>query len=87
MSDDARERAVIRAWQMAVVIVVLGVWEIGTRVPWLAQHSVLDPFFVSRPSLIVARLGTWMTARGQNSLWPHLAATLWATNGLPARGP
>ena len=32
-----------------------------------------------RPSLILARLWTWMTARGANSLWPHLAATLWAT--------
>jgi sulfonate transport system permease protein len=79
MSDDARERVVIRAWQIAVVMVVLGVWELGTRVPWLAQNTVLDPFFISRPSAILARLWTWMTARGQNSLWPHLGATLWAT--------
>jgi len=73
------ERQVVRAWQIAVVVVALAVWELGTRVPWLAQHAVLDPFFISRPSLIVARLGTWMTARRPNSLWPHLAATLWAT--------
>ena len=74
-----RERGLIAAWQAVVVITVLGLWEIGTRIPWLVQNTFLDPFFISRPSLIASRLWFWATARGQQSLWPHLAATLWAT--------
>jgi sulfonate transport system permease protein len=81
MSADTarRERAVVGAWQAAIVLATLVVWEIGTRVPWLVEHTFLDPFFVSRPSKIAERLLFWATATGKQSLWPHVVATLWAT--------
>jgi NitT/TauT family transport system permease protein len=71
--------ATVFAWQGMIVGVVLLVWELGTRVPWLVAHTFLDPFFISRPSAIGIRLWEWMWVRGDESLWPHLAATLWAT--------
>jgi NitT/TauT family transport system permease protein len=77
--SERGERALITAWQVALLVAVLAGWELGTRVPWLVQNTFLDPFFVSRPSLIVQRLWWWATAPGKQSLWPHLAATLWAT--------
>jgi NitT/TauT family transport system permease protein len=70
---------VVSAWRGAILLFLLLVWELGTRVPWLVAHTFLDPFFVSRPSAIAIRLWQWMSARGPESLWPHLAATLWAT--------
>jgi sulfonate transport system permease protein len=76
---ERHERVVVGAWQAAVVIAVLAVWEFGTRSPALARHAFLDPFFVSRPSLIAQRLWFWATASGQQSLWPHVVSTLWAT--------
>jgi NitT/TauT family transport system permease protein len=78
-STAPRERAVVGIWQVAIVIAVLALWELGTRIPWFVQHTFLDPFFVSRPSLIAQRLWFWATASGKQSLWPHVVATLWAT--------
>ena len=57
----------VRAWQIGIGAAILGVWEWGVRV------HVLDPFFVSRPGAIIARVGQW-TITG--SIWKHLAVTL-----------
>src|SRR5262249_7795205 len=60
-------RATVLAWQIAV----------GLAAPAAGQGLVaagrLDPFFVSRPSLILARIGSWVTT---GTLWPHLGTTL-----------
>ena len=65
-------------WQVMIVVVVLGGWEILTRIPWMIQNTLIDPFFISRPSLIGARLWEWIQP-GPRSLWPALAMTLEAT--------
>ena len=68
------------AWQLALVILFLAVWEIGTRLSILSKNAnIFDPFFVSRPSQIVSRLYDWTIGAKAGYLWPHLWATLGAT--------
>jgi NitT/TauT family transport system permease protein len=57
----------VLAWQIAVGVVALTLWQ--TLVSW----KILDAFFVSRPSDIVQRVGIWVA---NGSLWRHLATTL-----------
>jgi len=64
--------------QVLILAVVLGVWEALTRITWFQQNTIFDPFFISRPSLIGARIWQWMQP-GKNAIWPHLASTLYAT--------
>jgi NitT/TauT family transport system permease protein len=73
------ERIQIIGWQVLILLVVIGFWEWATRVPWFVEHTIMDPFFVSRPSAIVARIYDWTLGTKRGYLWPHLASTLWAT--------
>src|SRR5258708_6467095 len=67
-SGPGPSRAVtILLWQILVGVAVLAAWQ------GLVSLSILDPFFVSRPSAIAQRVATWMIG---GSLWPHLATTL-----------
>ena len=54
-------------WQLLVGMTVLALWQ------GLVSAKLLDPFFVSRPSAIAARVVTWLVS---GSLWIHLATTL-----------
>jgi NitT/TauT family transport system permease protein len=60
-------RGLVLAWQAAVAVVVLGGWEWGVRA------NALDPFFVSRPSAIAARIATWIAG---GSIWGQLFVTV-----------
>jgi NitT/TauT family transport system permease protein len=73
------ERIQIVGWQVLILLVVLGIWEWTTRVPWFVEHTIMDPFFVSRPSAIAQRIYDWVLGAKRGMLWPHLASTLWAT--------
>jgi NitT/TauT family transport system permease protein len=74
------KRLRLSGWQVALVVVFLATWEVGTRVPLLSKNAnVFDPFFVSRPSQIVSRLWDWTLGAKAGYLWPHLWATLSAT--------
>lgn len=55
------------AEKIAVVVGILAVWEILSR-------TVIDPFWVSRPSLVGARL--WQLAVSGDLLW-HTQTTVW----------
>ncbi|OWT64026.1 ABC transporter permease [Candidimonas nitroreducens] len=75
----ARTRRVrITAWQVVILAVIIGSWELLTRIPWFVHNTIFDPFFISRPSLIAVRLWQWMLP-GPHSVWPHLWQTLQAT--------
>ncbi|MGE5242611.1 MAG: ABC transporter permease [Betaproteobacteria bacterium] len=54
-------------WRVALAAAVLAAWEAGARAGWI------DPFFVSRPSAIAARIVTWA---GRGALWSDLGVTL-----------
>ncbi len=73
------ERGRVLFWQAIVLLAVVLPWEGLTRVPWFQAHTVLDPFFISRPSLILAKLWDWTFGAQAGFLWPHLRSTVWAT--------
>lgn len=75
-----RERIRILSWQVALLVLILGIWEFGTRISWLAASvNIFDPFFVSRPSAVFAKLYEWIFGTKAGFLWPHLFSTLGAT--------
>jgi len=65
----ARGRRVQRIAQVAVGVLFLLFWELAAG-PWI------DPFFISEPSAVFAKLVDWIS-RGE--LFSHLAVTLYAT--------
>ncbi|MEP9352588.1 ABC transporter permease [Xanthobacter sp. KR7-65] len=73
------ETARVRLYQVALLAVFLGLWEGLTRVPYLMKNTFLDPFFISRPSLVAEQLWTWTFGAQAGFLLPHLGSTLAAT--------
>lgn len=57
----------IRLFQLAVVVVLFGSWE------GFGRAGVIDPFYFSMPSSIVARIWEWFTG---GDIYTHLAITL-----------
>jgi NitT/TauT family transport system permease protein len=56
-----RERLTVHAWQLAILIAVIAIWQFGwsykERFDWLVPN-LLDPYFVSQPSRIWERFLT-----------------------------
>lgn len=73
------ERLRITAWQISILVVCLGIWETLTRIPWFEKNTIFDPFFLSRPSLILVNLYNWTLGAKAGYLWPHLLSTVSAT--------
>jgi sulfonate transport system permease protein len=74
------ERIRVLVWQITLLLLILAVWEFGTRVPWLAKNvNIFDPFFVSQPSRVLAKLYEWIFGAKAGILWPHLFSTLGST--------
>src|SRR5260370_26241713 len=68
MSERRGRRAVaIVVWRIALGLAFLLVWE------WGGASTLLDRFFFSRPSDVVARVWQWISS---GSIWGHLAVTL-----------
>jgi NitT/TauT family transport system permease protein len=63
-------RAAVWSLRLVVLVAVFGAWEV------LATY-VIDPFYYSKPSLIVARLWEWFTVgTSKGSIWSNLGVTL-----------
>jgi len=60
-------RTAVLVWQAAVGVAALALWQT------LVSVHVLDPFFVSRQSDILQRIGRWVAT---GALWGHLAVTI-----------
>jgi sulfonate transport system permease protein len=60
-------RVLVLTAQLGLGVVLLAAWQT------LVSLKVLDPFFVSRPTDIAARIVRWTTG---GTLWVHLAVTL-----------
>ena len=52
---ERKRKLTVRAWQVLLLVVLLGGWELGARA------KIIDPFFFSTPSAIGARLWEWTT--------------------------
>ena len=69
-----RRRFAVTFWQVMIAVVVLGGWEIASR---LNPHGA---FFWSMPSRIAAQIWTWMVeGTSQGSLWLQIGVTLQET--------
>src|SRR5262245_31796615 len=65
-AERRRRRVVITAWQVAIGVVFLGLWQ-------LLSGPVLDPNWFSRPDAVAARIVA-LVASGD--IWTHAAFTL-----------
>ena len=74
-----RDALLVVACQLALFAAFLGLWEGLTRIDWFVKHSFLDPFFISRPSLVAMRIYEWTLGTKAGFLWPHLWSTVEAT--------
>jgi NitT/TauT family transport system permease protein len=74
---DARQRELqVLGLRLLVAVVILGGWELGTRV------GVIDKFFWSQPSDIVTKLWTWVTqGTDLGPLWDQVLTTFEETVG------
>jgi len=79
LKRNSRRRAMrVLLTQLAILAVFLLAWEGLTRIPWFVKNTIYDPFFISQPSRIVARIAEWVVP-GRHSIWRHLWETLSAT--------
>jgi len=66
-----RERIVVNVLRISVLVVVIGGWELLTRV------GALDPFFFGRPSLVVLQIRDWIRDGTEaGPLWTQVWVTL-----------
>src|SRR5436189_5881325 len=64
-------RIVVNALRVGLLVVIIGGWELATRV------GIIDKFFWGQPSGIWAQLVTWATqGTAQGPLWQQIAVTL-----------
>lgn len=70
-SAKSRHRRLVRALQLGILILILGLWE------GCARFGLIDPFFFSMPTQIAARLVEWFTrGTAQGSIWFQIWVTL-----------
>lgn len=66
-----RRARLVNFWRIAVLVIILGGWELAARLHWI------DPFFYSMPTLIVAQIYTWIVhGTSQGPLWQQVLVTL-----------
>lgn len=71
MKAMARRKYVVLFWQIAILAVIIGLWQLASDLHWI------DPFFYSSPLGIVLRLYEWITEGTESgSLWYHLGVTM-----------
>ncbi len=64
-------RTLVVTLRIAILVGVLGLWEIGART------GFIDPFFFASPSGIAEQIWVWMTeGTSQGSLWVQILVTL-----------
>jgi sulfonate transport system permease protein len=66
-----RRKTLVLATQLAVLVVVLGTWQLGSLV------GLIDPFFFGSPIGIVQRLADWfVNGTAYGSFWDQIGITL-----------
>jgi NitT/TauT family transport system permease protein len=75
-----RRRALVLALRLAVAVLIVGSWELTTRLGCTGPDSgtcVVDPFFFGQPSGIWIQLVSWVQkGTAQGPLWEQIAVTL-----------
>lgn len=73
-----RRRFIVNGLRILLLVVVVGGWELLTRVrlPW-SEHAVIDKFFWGQPSGIWQKIVKWVQGgTAQGPLWQQIVATL-----------
>jgi len=66
-----RRRFEVQILRVALAVVLVGGWEVSTRV------GIVDPFFWGKPSGIAAQIWTWIVdGTSQGPLWEQIATTM-----------
>src|SRR5438105_14576934 len=78
MKRGNRRRLTILAVQVAIFVIVVGFWQLGSQVEISATKYLVDPFFFSRPSKIWARTLEWL---GDGTIAKHVFVTLYEAAG------
>jgi len=76
------ERVRIAAWRLAILVALLGSWEWLTGIKAISRMPGLywiDPFFVSRPSLIAQRLVYLASDQVRLTIWQMALSTIQST--------
>ena len=76
------ERARIYLWRVLILVVILGGWEYLTGIKAISQTPGLywiDPFFISRPSLIVKRFAYLASGQVRLNIWQMARSTVEST--------
>jgi NitT/TauT family transport system permease protein len=73
MRIGLRRRLLILTVQLAIFAAVIAFWEVGSRVRLSEDRFLVDPFFFSRPSRILARDVEWMQ---DGTIARHVVVTL-----------
>lgn len=72
MTRARSEKIVIRGWQIFILLASLAMWEWGfaarAYAPWLVPE-VLDPYFVSKPTLVFQHLMTASCLVSAQGIW------------------
>ena len=74
--DAQRRRLSVAGLRLLLGVVILGAWELSTRLGWI------DVFFWSQPSAILAKLWLWITqGTDLGPLWDQVLVTMQETVG------
>ncbi len=66
-----RRQWLVRVWQIAILVGLLGAWQLASDLQWI------DPFFYSSPRGVVERLIDWaQNGTTEGSLWYNLWVTM-----------
>ena len=77
-----RPRSSVLFWQLLLLVVLLASWEWLTGIKAISKTPGLywiDPFFISRPSLIARRFAYLLSDRVRLSLWQMTLSTVQST--------
>src|SRR5712692_2177243 len=73
-----RGPAAVLAFQVAIFVAVVAVWQVGTAIKIGEDRTLVDPFFFSKPSLIKDRVLVWL---GDGTIARHVGVTLYEVVG------
>lgn len=83
MSGRTRRRLLILAIQLGILAAVVLFWEVGSKVRITEDRLLVDPFFFSRPSKILARDLDWLR---DGTIARHVVVTLYEAAGAFVTG-
>ena len=78
----SRDRVTVLAWRLAILVVFLGLWQYLTGIKAISKTPGLywiDPFFISRPSAIVARFLYLCSDQVRLTIWQMALSTVQST--------